>query len=519
MDTALVSPEAVALLSRITGQKLSQRQLNPPVIFLAALVTVLLGVMFADGTVTDEEKQQLQAILDNLTPSESKLRKLAQLLLKGVKQHQVYKKLDQLTTLTIPLSEAEKLLVISFGYKMLANTRGINSRETSYLQSLTNQLGVNSKYLAVLEAGFSGQENINLEALQQFHSFLNPASFQSIDPLFVNAASYILTELPAIPPSLGNQTVNSYSLELQQSATKIKESIQVCLNELDQAETVWNTKPKIIEVAKQEILEQLGECSGRDIRIRRLGEQRKLQVAEQAKKSWEERIERLRKKWFIDAKEKQKKSIGWGDKDYFIKDIKQEVDQYNHHIESLIKEKILPIYEEFDTINVELIQRCINLIKQQKQINLSTQFNFNLEKTKVKFSNPTAHLPNNTKNFKTSIKPALDALVNKGWGDISWEEVIKFKNESISIVNDLVTAIFDDRVKLATQAVTEAISVYDDFLERQERYKQETPEQREAEKAWIAQKRQELEQLQKDIDAIPSISLKNLENNHDLATE
>ncbi len=54
MDTALVSPEAVALLSRITGQKLSQRQLTPPIIFLAALVTVLLGVMFAEGKVIDE---------------------------------------------------------------------------------------------------------------------------------------------------------------------------------------------------------------------------------------------------------------------------------------------------------------------------------------------------------------------------------------------------------------------------------------------------------------------------------
>ncbi len=129
-----------------------------------------------------------------------------------------------------------------------------------------------------------------------------------------------------------NKSNSYYSLELQQSATKIKESIQVCLNELDQAETVLNTKPQIIEVAKQEILEQLGECSGRDIRIRRLGEQRKLQVAEQAKKSWEERIERLRKKWFIDAKQKQKKRIGLRDKDGFIKDIKREVDQYNHHI-------------------------------------------------------------------------------------------------------------------------------------------------------------------------------------------
>ncbi|MEQ8996352.1 MAG: hypothetical protein RID53_07580 [Coleofasciculus sp. B1-GNL1-01] len=506
MDTALVSPEAVALLSRITGQKLSQRQLTPPIIFLAALVTVLLGVMLADGTVTDEEKQQLQAILDNLTSSESKLGKLAQLLIKGVKQHQVYKKLDQLTTLTIPLSEAEKLLVISFGYKMLANAKYINSRETSYLQSITNQLGVNSKYLAVLESGFSGQETINLEALQQFYSFLNPASFQSVDPLFVNAASYILTELPAIPPYLGNQAVKSYSLELQQFATKIKESIQVCLNELDQAETVLNTKPQILEVAKQEILEQLGECSGRDIRIRRLGEQRKLQVAEQAKKSWEERIERLRKKWFIDAQEKQKESIGWGDKDGFIKEIQPEVEKYDNYIGSIIKEKILPIYEEIDTINVELLHRCVNLVKQQqKQGDLSTKINLNFFKIKFKFNNPTAHLPNNTKVFDTPIKPTLDALVNKGWGNIYWEEVIKFKNEGISIIDELVTAIFDDRVKLATQAVTQAISFYDDFLERQERYKQETPEQGEAEKAWIAQQRQELEKVQNNIEIVLSM--------------
>jgi hypothetical protein len=45
-------------------------------------------------------------------------------------------------------------------------------------------------------------------------------------------------------------------------------------------------------------------------------------------------------------------------------------------------------------------------------------------------------------------------------------------------------------------------SFYDDFLERQERYQQETPEQQEAEKAWILQQRQELEQLQKNIEAI-----------------
>ncbi|WP_292779716.1 hypothetical protein [Nostoc sp. NMS9] len=56
MDTSLVSSQAVELLSQITGQKLTLKNLTPPVIFLANLVTVLLGVIFVDGTVAESEK-------------------------------------------------------------------------------------------------------------------------------------------------------------------------------------------------------------------------------------------------------------------------------------------------------------------------------------------------------------------------------------------------------------------------------------------------------------------------------
>lgn len=57
MDTSRVTSETVDLLSRITGQKLSQRDITPQVLFLAGLVTVLMGVIFVDGTVSEEEKQ------------------------------------------------------------------------------------------------------------------------------------------------------------------------------------------------------------------------------------------------------------------------------------------------------------------------------------------------------------------------------------------------------------------------------------------------------------------------------
>jgi CRISPR/Cas system-associated endonuclease Cas1 len=81
---------------------------------------------------------------------------------------------------------------------------------------------------------------------------------------------------------------------------------------------------------------------------------------------------------------------------------------------------------------------------------------------------------------------------------------LKFKYKVSSKIDKFITAIFDDRLELATKAIAQAIAFYNYFLERQERYQQETPEQREAEKAWIDQQRQELARVQNGIEAILS---------------
>ena len=104
--------------------------------------------------------------------------------------------------------------------------------------------------------------------------------------------------------------------------------------------------------------------------------------------------------------------------------------------------------------------------------------------------------------METAISPDLKALVDKGWGDIFGEDVVKFKERVASKIERFITAIFDDRVELATKAITKAIAFYNYFLERQDRYQQETPEQREAEKAWIDQQRRELDRVQKGLEAI-----------------
>ncbi|WP_243713866.1 TerB family tellurite resistance protein [Nostoc sp. 106C] len=129
MNTSLDSTEAVDLLSHLTGQKLSQRYLTPPVIFLASLVTVLLGVMFVDGTVADSEKQRLLATLYRFSTPDSDVRRLTHLMIKGVKENQLYKKSDNLLTLTAPLTESQRILLIGFGYEMSAADGEMDSRE------------------------------------------------------------------------------------------------------------------------------------------------------------------------------------------------------------------------------------------------------------------------------------------------------------------------------------------------------------------------------------------------------
>jgi uncharacterized tellurite resistance protein B-like protein len=502
MNAALVSSEAINLLSEITGQKFSEQELKPPVIFLAALVTVLLGVIHADGKATDAEVRRLLTTLNRFVSPDSDVRRLAHVMIKGVRENKLYTKSNELQTLTAPLSEPERLLLTSFGYEMSAVDGEIDACEKKYLQIIGSCLGIDSRYLSVLEASFNSQGIVEPEALDEVYSLLEPNQFQSLDPLFVNAAKSILEDLPAKQKPQTTQTFENYSLELQQSATKLKELIQPCFKELDQAEDASNSKTRISKITKEEICEQIGELSGRDFKIISLGKKYRVQATKQVNKSWEERIKQLRQKWFIDANQQPKQGIGWGDKDGFIKDIRPAVGSQSIELILLIKENLSIVYQEFEAIDIELIDHYLKLLDQQTKTELSQQIHLKFTEIQTKFCNPIEHPPSNVKNFMVAVSSALGALVNKGWGDIYWEEVVKFKNEVTSIIDDIVNAIFDDRVKLASEAIAKTISFYDDFLERQETYQQETPEQREAEKAWIAQKRQELEQLQKNIEAI-----------------
>ncbi len=330
-----------------------------------------------------------------------------------------------------------------------------------------------------------------------FNTFENIT--QSVEQLLKDEHNSL--EIKQSATSLSN-SVKPCIEELKQSATKLKQLILVCSNDLYRAENVWQSKPMIASAAKDEIWEQLGEISGRSIKIRQLGNNCKNEAVKEAKESWDKRTDYLKKKWFIDAKGQQKKGVSWDDKKGFTNEMKSEVDKLDEEIAKIIKEELILVCQEVLKINLESCQYYLNMLDQQKKAELNKQINLIFIEIENKFNNPIEHLPKYHLGLKTSVSPYLKALVEQGWGDINWEDVVKFKDTVSAKIENFITAIFDDRIKLATETMTKAIAFYNDFLEQQQRYQQETPEHREAEKAWIYQQRQQLTQIQDEIEVI-----------------
>ena len=291
--------------------------------------------------------------------------------------------------------------------------------------------------------------------------------------------------------------------ELRESATRLEKVVQKCRNDIDRAEDVWTCKLGIIQASKQEIWQQLGELSGCHVRINELGEQCQNSAIDKSQYYWDKIFDvRVKQKWFIDAAKKQKKGIRWGEKDDFIKDIPIVMNLVYMEIDKNIKSSLVQIYQDLNTINLKVITQYLGILDRQTQDVLNHQMNVTFSVIANKFEQPTVYLPENTKSLRSELISALDNLSKYRLGDISWEEVVNFKKQVSTAIDNFINSIFDDRLKVGSQALVQAMIFYNEFLEKQDRYQQETPAQRQAERAWIDSQWTEIQRLEKGIKVI-----------------
>ncbi|HEY9851938.1 MAG TPA: dynamin family protein [Leptolyngbyaceae cyanobacterium] len=347
-------------------------------------------------------------------------------------------------------------------------------------------------------------------------------------------------------------TLERGNLKIKQSVKEIKSFIQESLATLQQAEDALDGKLKLSEAERKQVLERIGEASGRDIKIRRLANKLLAEVSEPTKNSWEQWLDGLenRLKQKCD-KWSSEHSVIWSRdqlaRDYashFKNDLSAEVDNWidnqlkkfvlKQPLEALdiaIEQELKAIVTELEAFNQKINISSPNWVyfNQQTDPNATSDGLFlgslglgvtgvGLAGLAVAFALiPTIVVTGPLMMILAGVSASLGGtgiLTFSGiastikWKvfEFGYQQFIKSKNQAFEKINSIVHSTFEERVKQASEMIAKTISSYENLLEQQEKAHKETQQQRETEKTFIAKKRQELEQIQKNLEAIPAQS-------------
>jgi uncharacterized tellurite resistance protein B-like protein len=199
MDISLIDYRGMNLISKMAGKEISTSTLTPTMLFLAALVTILLGVVMIDGSMTDAEWQHLQSVLNALVPSGGPGYPLRQQLLQTTQRHQIYLNPYHVSTLVMPLSESERLLLLGLGYEMARADGELNTREIMFLRAIAKRMQVTPRHLASMEACFIHHQPPHPAVLEELKKLLAPSQIQSINVACTHFATNILSVFNTIP--------------------------------------------------------------------------------------------------------------------------------------------------------------------------------------------------------------------------------------------------------------------------------------------------------------------------------
>ncbi|MGL4621827.1 MAG: hypothetical protein ACRCZS_22670 [Chroococcidiopsis sp.] len=330
-------------------------------------------------------------------------------------------------------------------------------------------------------------------------------------------------------------------LEIKQTVTELNEVIQAILDELKQYEKVLVDKIKDSEVGKNKIIEQIGEACGADTKTRLLANQLREEVFEIIVESWDNWTKGLTARLELNincwnsSNLHQKERI----KEYsqqFLQNLKFEIEAWQDKNLNLILKKNIEDFEQKIVQYLEPIKQNIISLASQSRKGFSKEI-----KEQIKLEN----IELDTKFFVGGIGIGVGAVgatliaivlpvsfpfwlffsaacaVGAGIGllsvgfdeqqelkikkqvfDFGCKQFFESREEIFDEIAAIVDSIFNDRIELLAGVITQAISLYENILARQEKDYQEMLEQCNLENAWIIQKRQKLEQVQNEINVI-----------------
>jgi len=331
-------------------------------------------------------------------------------------------------------------------------------------------------------------------------------------------------------------------LEVRHSAGKLKEHIYNGLEGLLQAEKVFDGKIQLSEEETRKVFEQIGEASGRDERIRLFAAELIDQTLNEAIKSWTEWCEGLRdrlynriNKWSSPHSPffSQKELI----KDYenmFLGSLSAEIDAWaSQELRDVILKQNLGLLGE-------VIQKELNAIQAEFCSLEVPDRNYFIHNLKIDGIDDDfmgfggvgggigigAALAVGLFAFTgvglvALVVSSIGAALAGGFGlgiidvdgqrykirdkvfEVGFQKFNEWRdNKFYENLRETINSAFQRRVESTSRLITQTISLYENLLEQQETFHAKTLGEINLEKAWIAHKRQELEQIQSSVEAI-----------------
>lgn len=202
MDSLAPNLTPQTLLSYLVEQPLSEEELTPNLIFVAASITLLSGVMMMDGVIDPEEMTHLHQLMGLCADTDLACHRLLPRLVLGIKRHQVYLNPRLFLVLAEALDLPQRLLLLGLGYGMATADGHLSERENLYLRAIAQRLCIAPEHLAILEASSTKLASVRAEALREVNQYLNPTSFQLHEPLLRLIARTIHSNLPTLPAAM-----------------------------------------------------------------------------------------------------------------------------------------------------------------------------------------------------------------------------------------------------------------------------------------------------------------------------
>lgn len=352
--------------------------------------------------------------------------------------------------------------------------------------------------------------------------------------------------------SLENFLINERGvIKNNRSVADIGYLVQKTLNGLEQAEQILDGKVTISEVEKQKIFEQIGEASGRDVRIRLVASQLREQVISEAAESWDKwceglgdsRSERLRQRM-------AEKSQRWHSehspvssqdqliRDYtnlFVRDLSKEIDDWeNKQLKDVILQNKLKILDTNIEYELDAIESEFKNIEQQVKADFSKQLQISINGIQndsmglggfggalaIGGALAAELLAFIGIGFVVKIIASLAATIAGSFGlgmfdvdglhdkikikilEIGFQKFDESMDKISEKLHEITTSVFDTKIESASRVIYQAIALYENLIEQHEQAHKETVEEQQTQKAWISEKRQEIEKVKNDIQAI-----------------